>query len=412
MRAASLFLALLLLTGCSVQGAYVEEPAVQPSISSGAEEEPDGTEPALPAVQPSPLPSPSPSPSWAPPKGNEDLELEHREITYFCGVEDCPGHTVDPFVTKKRPRCAEPERSFTVDLSMVGDCLISTYMGANYAGSLNWYAENREPTYFLERVAHVFAGDDFTIANLETVLTDRQLTETEKDHDPAFWFRGPTGNAKILTSSGVEVVSLSNNHIGDYGDEGLADTVQAVKDAGLRYGDGKKTLYLEKNGFVIALICNGLWTQWQANVIVQRIHEAEEQSDYQIVFFHGGVEGTHAPESWTVESCRSLIDAGADLVVGSHPHMLQPMEEYNGKKIVYSLGNFCYGGHMYPENRTVIYKVRLTVDERKVIGEEHEFIPCYVYTGNSNNWQPAPIEDEGKKQHVLDFMAGRRESPF
>lgn len=403
MRAVALLLALLLLAGCvPLKEAGVPGMAVHPPVSGSAKEPKQAAEPAQMEREPELERS-------QPPEEKTDTKQEWEDVEYFCGAEDCPGHRVNLFETKLPPVCT---RAFSIDLTLVGDCLISTYMGGDYQGSLNWYAKNREATYFFEKVSDIFAEDDFTIANLETVLTDQPLAEVEKDHDPAFWFKGPTKNIEIMASSSVEVVSMSNNHTGDYGEKGFQDTVAAVEEAGLLYGSGSETVYLEKQGFVIALICSGLWTQWHAGAIVERIREAEEQSDYQVVFFHGGTEGAHAPEDWMVQSCHELVDAGADLVVGCHPHVLQPVEEYKGVKIAYSLGNFCFGGNSYPENRTAIYRVRLTVDRGEVMSEEHKIIPCYVYTGKSNNWQPAPIEDEVMRQHVLDFMEGKRWSPF
>lgn len=307
----------------------------------------------------------------------------------------------------------EPEdTSFTIDLSIVGDCMLATHKGQYYNGSFSWYAAHEEPYYFFEKVYDIFNADDFTIANLENVLTDRPLAEIEKNADRAFWFKAPTYNVYILRGGSVEAVSLANNHTGDYGKQGFRDTAAAVENAGLDYGTNDRTFYLEKNGFKIAVICHGLWNEAQAGQITKRIAEASECSDYQIVFYHGGKESIHEPEDWKVRATHKLVDAGADLVIGNHPHVLQPTEVYNGVNIVYSLGNFCYGGHTRPENRTVIYKMLLTIDEGKVLSQEVSLIPCYVFTGPRNNWQPAPITDEAERQKVLDFMYGKAKLPY
>jgi poly-gamma-glutamate synthesis protein (capsule biosynthesis protein) len=112
------------------------------------------------------------------------------------------------------------------------------------------------------------------------------------------------------------------------------------------------------------------------------------------------------------------VDNGADLILGDHPHVLQPMEEYNGAYIVYSLGNFCFGGNRHPENRTIIFNETLTITNDtgtgtyEVTGKTYDITPCYVYTGDTNNWQPAIIEDEETKNKVLDFMQGLTDSPL
>ena len=310
------------------------------------------------------------------------------------------------------PESAPRDGSFSIVLSFTGDMLLASGYGQRAAGNFLDYAAKQEPAYFLQNVRPIFEADDLTVVNLENVLTDRPLEPREKDADPAFWFRSGTGSTDILTSSSVEAVSLANNHTHDYGAGGYADTVQAVTDAGLQYGDDTHPLYLEKNGFRIAVICSGLWNEGQAASIAGRLRAAEAASDYQIVFYHGGAEGVHAPEDWKVRASRRLVDAGADLVLGSHPHVLQPRETYQGAEIVYSLGNFCYGGSRQPQNRTVIYRLTLTVTDGQLTGSAAELIPCYVYTGRINNYCPLPITDDQQRQQVLDFMDGKAALPY
>lgn len=303
--------------------------------------------------------------------------------------------------------------TFKIKLSFAGDMLLASFKDETKYGNFNQYVQNNPPTYFLEKVKHIFEADDFTIANLENVFTDKDLEIVEKDHDPAYWYKSKTSNVEILTSSGVEGVSLANNHVNDYGEEGYNDTLQTVKDAGLHYGTANETMYLEKNGFRIAVICTGLWSKYQAEYVNSRVNAAKENSDYTIVFFHGGTELIHEPEEWKIEACRKIADNGADLIVGGHPHVLQPMENYNGTDIIYSIGNFCFGDAYRPENRTVIYQTELTVDKETLTLSEvdSEIIPCYLYTGDRNNYQPSVIEDEAEKNKVLDFMNWKCDSP-
>ena len=307
-----------------------------------------------------------------------------------------------------------PEEGFDIVVNFTGDMMLASYKNETAANNFKAYAQKNDPSYFLQNVKPIFDADDLTVVNLENVLTDRALKEKEKSTTPAYWFRGPTSNTEILTSSGVEAVSLANNHTGDYGTAGMKDTIQAVEEAGLLYGTNDSTFYFEKEGYRIAVICHGLWYEWQANDIIRRIHQAEEDSDFQIVFYHGGKEGIHAPEVWKQRASRKLVDAGADLVIGNHPHVLQPREVYNGVDIVYSMGNFCYGGSKYPENRTIIYQLKLHIDASgKLESKTGEIIPCYIYTGDAgNNYCPDIIRDEDIRQKVLDFMDWKRNSPL
>lgn len=312
------------------------------------------------------------------------------------------------------PEEAAPSKEpFDIVLTFAGDVMIAAYKNQTAAGNFNDYANQNDPSYFLQNVKPIFEKDDLTVVNLENVLTDRPLKEVKKSSTPAYWFKSRTENVNILTTSSVEAVSLANNHTGDYGPKGCEDTIAAVEGAGLLYGNNDQTFYFEKNGYRIAFICHGLWYESQANAIIDRIHEAEKYSDFQVVFYHGGKEGVHFPEKWRMRASRKLADNGADLVIGNHPHVLQPREVYYGTDILYSMGNFCFGGNRRPENRTILYQITLHIDENGALsGKDSEMIPCYVYTGKVNNYCPAVIEDEAVKQKVLDFMVWERNSPL
>ena len=303
--------------------------------------------------------------------------------------------------------------TFNIKLSFAGDTMLASYKDQTTPGSFNEYTNNKEPSYFLSKVSNIFKEDDFTILNLENVLTDQQLEEVNKNSEPAYWYKSKTDNIKILTTSSIEGLSVSNNHTNDYGPIGKQDTINTIVNANIQYGDYNKIMYFEKNNYKIAVICKGLWIESQTNEIIKIIKEAEQNSDYQIVFFHGGQEKIHHPEEWKVNATRKLIDNGADLVIGSHPHVIQPREIYKGKEIIYSLGNFCYGGNRNPENRTIIYQMNLTIDDNNtLVNENSEIIPCYVYTTKTNNYQPAPIEDETIKNKVLNFMDWKEDTPL
>lgn len=306
----------------------------------------------------------------------------------------------------------EPVPNFTVKLSFAGDMILACQQDNTTAGSFNEYANKYPSCYFLEKVKHIFEDDDFTIANLENVLTDRPLTEIYKDYSPAFWFKSKAANIDILSSASVEGVTLNNNHINDYSTEGVSDTIAAVTNSGIDYGTAEKIMYFEKNGFKIAVVCVGLWSTWSVTPALAKLEEAKTQSDYQVMLFHGGTEKLHSPEDWKINAAHTFVDNGADLVVGGHPHVLQPREIYNGVEIVYSIGNFCYGGARRPENRTVIYQMELTVGENNQLkASRSNIIPCYVYTGSVNNYQPAVVEEANVKQKILDFMDGKCDSP-
>jgi poly-gamma-glutamate synthesis protein (capsule biosynthesis protein) len=312
------------------------------------------------------------------------------------------------------PQSAKTQsNSFTIDLSIIGDCLLATEDGGDSSFSFSWYAKNKSPEYFFKKVSHIFQKDDYTIANLENVLTDRPLKKRYKG-EGAFWFKAPTQNTNILKKGYIDVVSITNNHTYDYGKDGYFDTIKALDKAGILWGSEDKTLYLSKNGYTIALIPASLYSSAQTKRIIDRIKIASKNSDYQIVYFHGGKEAVYEPEAWKIKASHQLVDAGADLVIGNHPHRLQPLEIYKGVNIIYSLGNFCFGGnnHMV-SNRTIIYKTILTIEDGNLTKEETRIIPVYIQddTKYQNNWQPTVITNTSHRKLVFDFLFGEAALP-
>lgn len=309
--------------------------------------------------------------------------------------------------------------SFTLTLSFVGDCLCATNANTSYENCFEEVAGREDPEYFLKKVNSYFKKDDFTIADCENVYSDsKNLKVSDKGQyaDPnveAYWFKTSAKNARILSVGGIDMVSISNNHINDYGEQGHIDTRKALDAAGVQWGEEGKIIYYQKKGYKIGIICVSMYNDGVLENIKNYIKKAEKKSDYQIIYFHGGTEAVHKPEDWKMNACHALIDAGADLIIGDHPHVLQPMETYKGKTIIYSMGNFIFGGNRHPENRTIIYQHTLTIGNDNVLRSENgTVIPCYVYTGDMNNWQPAVIKDKKTKKKVLDFMKGKLDSPL
>lgn len=303
----------------------------------------------------------------------------------------------------------EAAKPQTLKMSFIGDCVIGGDPIDYGEESFIWFSENYPPDYFFEKVRSELSKDDFTLANLECVLSDNlQLEAVDKGYEPAFWFRAKAKNAQILTEGSVEVAGVVNNHTYDFGDEGYADTVKALEDTGLLVGEDCQPIYFEKNGIKVGVVYANLWGYYQESYIEDALKEMQDKCDYKIVFFHGGEEGQHEPDNFKIDACRDLAASGlCDLIVGSHPHVLQPLEVVNGVPVFYSLGNFCYAGNNYPENKTVIFGVTLKKDDRGSISAETDIIPCYVYTGAYNTFQPAVITDEADKKEILDMLSAK-----
>ncbi len=316
-------------------------------------------------------------------------------------------HTVAPTDTCA-PEYALPPEPFTVTLSFIGDCMLATDRGADYQGSFNRLAAEVEPSYFFEAFTELFSTDDWTVANLENVFTDSPDAKMRnKGYTPAYWYKSTTANTAILTEGGIDIVSLANNHSEDYGAVGYADTRTALDAAGVLWGDNNEVLLLEKEGFTVALYLCTFYYRGADVYITQKM--ASVDADYKIVYFHGGTERVHTPDEWKAEGCRRMIDGGIDLVIGGHPHVLQPIEAYSGKTIVHSLGNFVFGGSRSEENRTIVYRHTLTVLGDEVVDISEEIIPCYVYT---ELYKPGIIKDDAEIAAVNAFLNGDSSSPM
>lgn len=283
----------------------------------------------------------------------------------------------------------ELEVSFTV--SVVGDCTLGTDENFNYARSLNAYYEKYGPEYFLKNVKSIFEADDLTIANLEGTFTN-----STSRVDKTYAFKGPQEFVNILTSSSVEAVTVANNHSRDYGAQSLTDTKATLDAADVVHFGYDETSVVDVDGVKVGLI--GIYELIDHTGRAQQVKDhiakvKSEGADVVIVIFHWGIERDAAPNSHQTMLARLAIDEGADLVCGHHPHVLQGIEVYKGKNIVYSLGNFCFGGNSNPSDKdTMIFQQTFTFT-KDGLKEDNvtNVIPCSLSSEkNRNNYQPTP----------------------
>lgn len=285
----------------------------------------------------------------------------------------------------------------SLTLSVVGDCTLGTDETFDYDTSLNAYYENYGADYFLQNVKDIFSADDLTIANFEGTLTD-----SDEREDKTFAFKAPASYASILTGGSVEAVNTANNHSHDYGDQSFDDTLAALDDAGIVYFGYDETAVMNVKGIKVGLV--GIYELYDHLEREQQLKDniAKVKADGAqliVVIFHWGNETETVPDSNQTTLGRIAIDEGADLVCGHHPHVLQGIETYKGRNIVYSLGNFCFGGNSSPSDMdTMIYQQTFTIDADGVKKDNvTNIIPCSIssaaYDGY-NNYQPTPAEGD------------------
>lgn len=296
--------------------------------------------------------------------------------------------------------------SFTI--SAVGDCTFGTDENFAYEGSMPAkYDEVGDFNYFFENVKSVFEEDDLTIVNFEGTLTDSTTRE-----DKQFAFKADKSYAEILTDGFVEAANLANNHSKDYGEQSYNDTMDAFDEAGITNFGYDRVAIKKVKGIKVGLVgtyvlADGLGVKDSMEKNIQDLKD--EGAQVIIASFHWGEEKAEYPNDVQVELAHAAIDAGADLVLGHHPHVLQGIEQYKGKNIVYSLGNFCFGGNMYPSDMdTMIFQQTFTLKGGKLQEDNvTNIIPCSISSVEDyNNYQPTPAAGE-KETEILNKITQR-----
>ncbi len=289
-----------------------------------------------------------------------------------------------------------------------------------------------------DRVAQVTRAADLFVVNLECPFTTRGEKLPKN-----FNFRARPELVAALARGGVDVVSLANNHLMDFGPEGLTDTLETLAKARIAAFGAGDTLTAARRPIIVrvqglrlaflgafflgdrnlepAAVLAGEATPGVAGhyssledelaMITTDVRAARLEADHVFVFFHWGREGRGQPEPYQVALAHAAIDAGASAVIGSHPHVLQGLESYRGAPIAYSLGNFVFGGNWDPrDKRTAL--LRLTLRGRAVT--EVALLPALSDAFPERPVQPyfpAPERAEEIRREVAELSAGFPEVP-
>lgn len=305
---------------------------------------------------------------------------------------------------------ATPESSqnpVTLTLSFAGDCTLGTDLYYDYSTSFNAMYESQDAEYFFSGVQDIFAADDLTVVNFEGTLTE-STARADKDYA----FKGPAEYAGVLSSGSVEAVNLANNHSCDYGQQSFTDTVSALDAVGVAHFGYDATYLYEVRGVKVGLL--GIYAIYEdpghLTQLENNIQSLQNQgADIIVACFHWGLENSSFPEQDQIDLAHAAIDAGAHLVVGHHPHVLQGIEEYRGRYILYSLGNFCFGGNNNPPDQdTAIAQLTFTVDQEQVQGSLH-IIPCFVSSVSwINDYRPVVAKGTDAAR-ILEKIRSRSE---
>ena len=294
----------------------------------------------------------------------------------------------EPLPTETQsPETQPPEAHFL--LTFAGDCTLGSNPANYYTGYGFIKTVGEDYAYPFANVIQYFENDEFTMVNLEGALCDQGNPVSKR-----YVFRGPTAYTRILTENSVEAVTLANNHAMDYGQSGYDSTRAALDAAGVPYVErDSSTVVTTQNGLTIGLYGAAYYYLDTEDMVSQVATMRNQGVDLIVVAPHWGVEGTYQPTDVQQDFAHAAIDAGADIVFGTHPHVLQPIESYNGGVILYSLGNFSFGGNGYPQDydtALVQQEVIRDASGNVTLGQLTAVPACVSSIADRNNYQPTP----------------------
>ena len=320
----------------------------------------------------------------------EDNAEQAGFIIWDDGGQTEPEPTAAPKATAR----AKKAKAVKLVISAAGDCTLGGDVRTGGLKRFDKVVQKKGYGYFLSKVKSVFARDDLTIVNLEGPLTSSKKIRVRK----MYTFRGRPSYAKILKAGSVEICNIANNHALDFDERGLKDTVKALNKVGIGSSGFGKVYTRTVKG---VKVCSMGFTKWQysARDIYKAVKAQRKKCDLLIVSIHWGEEGKYKTSKEQRKMGMAAIEAGADLVLGHHPHVFGGIEKYKGKYIVYSLSNFCFGGNRNPaDKRTFIFQQTFSIKGGKVKDAGINILPCAVtLSRKGNDFRPAPLPKQRAK---------------
>ena len=294
--------------------------------------------------------------------------------------------------------CAVPVAAEPIVLVAVGDLLLG--------GSASETLRSQGTDHPFAATAGLLGGADIAMANLEAPLTDGGELVTDK----TYTFRVPPVTAGALQRAGLDVLTLANNHLGDFGPQGILDTRAALRPYGLRatgagadLDEARRPTAIATRGGTVGFLAysNTLPTSFYAtkdrpgtapgwpDLVRADIRKLKPFVDYIVVSFHWGAEKMTTPKDYQRQYAHLAIDNGADVVIGHHPHVLQGVEWYKGKVVFYSLGNYAFGS--WSRNAQIGGLARIVLEQGTV--KSAALLPLNV-ANHEVQFQPRPLNDD------------------
>ncbi len=340
-----------------------------------------------------------------------------EEEEFFQPVEPDETQAVLEPGEKPQPEATEapvlqPDGSVIVTLTAVGDVTIGR--NVQHSGSSIFEKElkkqNGDVNFIFRNVKDIFEGDDVTIVNFEGVLADTYTVPSNKRNNE-FLFLGKPDYARALTENSVEMATIENNHINDFGEQGVSDTISALEGAGVAWANADHMAVYQTQGLKIGLLAyqtlNQPFTSDELKVMVDEdIAAARKTCDLVVVYFHWGNELDYSPRDNQVMLGRAAIDSGADLVLGAHSHRINPIECYQGRYIVYSLANCSFAGNNKPKDMyTFIFQTRFKMRDGALVQNTFRIIPCRISSRKDyNDFAITPLTEQTNIDTVINTL--------
>ncbi len=336
-------------------------------------------------------------------------ELNKAKPQPSIGMETLPVVETEP----------EPEYRDEITLTFAGDVLLDP----GYAIMANMLQRGGDiTTCFDDGLMEIMTGSDIFMINNEFPYSDRGTPLPEKQ----FTFRAKPEYADKLTEIGVDIAALGNNHVNDYGQDAMMDTFDTLDGIGMPYvGAGRdlqeasRPYYLDIEGMRIAFVCAtqierlgnpdtvaatatspGVLRCLAPEHFVEVIKEARENADFVVAYIHWGTESEANIDWLQQEQAPMYVEAGADLIIGDHPHVLQKIEVIEGVPVLYSMGNYLFNSSSLDTGLA-----RVTVDTKEKSIKSLEFIPA------KQSGCRTTMLDGAEKKRVIDYINSLSDEP-
>ena len=299
-------------------------------------------------------------------------------------------------------------------ISFLGDCSIGDALqSVTKANSFHSVVDREGYAWPFSQVQKYIGNDEMTVGNLEVVITTQ-----DKHKNIVFPLRADPDHVNILLEGSIDVVNTANNHCWDYYRTGYVDTLQALNDAGI--GHFGSVYYARDNGFDDILVkeVNGIRVGFfgltypsngdlkHAEELIKKLRE-EEHCDFIIASLHWGRETHLIPSAGSAKYAQKLINYGADMIYGHHPHVLQPVAFYNNKPILFSTGNCTFGTlSSGMDQHAAIVQLTLEKTADGTVPRRLEAIPCKYY--KTGDYRIEEETDEKEREKTFSILSPGR----